>query len=99
MKRAEIVSRLKALVFYATDEMRVSDCDDVWAKDAQALVSAIQAINLLSDILDNLEGQGMLGEMITLMHRIGYSPEDFEDIGICSVQEAEEYIEYYSDQI
>lgn len=99
MNKAKMVSRLTALIAYATGEMVIGNCDDVWAKDAQALASAILAINLLSDILENLEGQGMLGEMITLMNRVGYSPEDFEELGICSMQEAKQYIEYYSDQI
>lgn len=98
MKKTEVINRLSALIHYATSEMAISDCDDVWAKEAQALASAIVGLNMLSDIFENLEGQDMFGEMIAILNTMGYDPEDFADLGICSYERAQRCIEDYNDE-
>ena len=98
MNKTNVINRLSALINYATSEMTISDCDDVWAKDAQALASAIVGLNMLSDIFANLEGQDMFGEMIAILHNEGYGPEDFADLGICSYERAKQCIENYNDE-
>lgn len=92
MTRKEIIIQLEGLVEYATDEMRISDCNDIWAKDAEALRCAILTIKMFADMLENLEGQDMLTEMVWILSTMGYIPEEFEKLGICTAQEAEEYI-------
>lgn len=98
MKTTNVINRLSGLIHYATSEMTIMDCDDVWAKDAQALASAIVGLNMLSDIFENLEGQDMFGEMISILHKAGYGPEDFADLGICSYERAQRCIEDYNDE-
>ena len=92
MKKEEIIDHLKALIDYANDEMRISDCDDIWAKDAEALSDAILIVKMFHDMIENLDGQDMLAEMVWILSTMGYNPEEFERLGVCTVQEAEEYI-------
>ena len=104
MKKSDIIEHLNGLICYAKDYISMSEhdktceCADVWEKDARALASAILAVNMLSDIFENLEGQDMFGEMISVLNKMGYGPEDFADLGICSFERAQQCIEDYNDE-
>ena len=55
---------------------------------------------MLKDICSYLAGQdGQLEkEVIPFLHiKHGYTPEDFENAGICTKQEAEQYISDYEE--
>lgn len=54
------------------------------------------AVKMLHDIFENLDGQSMKGEMIAILNQMGYTPEDFTKLGICSETEAEQYIKNYN---
>lgn len=54
------------------------------------------AVKMLHDIFENLDGQSMKGEMIAILSQMGYTPEDFAGLNICSEAEAEQYIEDYN---
>lgn len=101
MKKKEIIEQLEGLAEYATDYIAMSkhddtmECADIWDKDCEALADAILAVKMLHDIFENLDGQCLNGEMIAVLSQMGYEPEDFERLGICTIQEAEQYIEDY----
>ena len=98
MKRKELIEQLEGIAEYTTDQMAVSDCADIWSKDAEALGDAMVVVNMFYDIVANLEGQDILGEMVALLNAIGYETEDFTRLGICTAQEVEQHIENYSDK-
>jgi hypothetical protein len=54
------------------------------------------AAKMLRDIFENLDGQSMKGEMIAILNQMGYTPEDFAGLNICSEAEAEQYIKDYN---
>ena len=101
MKRKEIIEQLEGLAEYATDYVATSkhdatmECDDIWGKDAVALADAMVIVNMFYDIIANLEGQDILGEMVAILSVAGYTSEDFTRLGICTDQEVEQYIENY----
>lgn len=95
MNQKKIINQLKELIEYATDEIRISDCYEIWAEDVEALRDAILSVKMLHDIFENLSGQDMFGEMIAALSQMGYTPEDFDRLQICTVQEVKEYIENY----
>lgn len=98
MKKNEIIEQLESLAEYTADIMEDDILtDDVWEQDTEALGNAIIAIQMLYDIFDNLEGQGLKGEMIAILTDMGYDPEDFENLEICTEEEVEEYLEDYDD--
>lgn len=103
MSKEEIINQLEGLIVYAKDYIAMSryddtcECDDIWEKDAEALSNAILTVKMFHDILENLSGQDMLGEMIVILNGIGYTPEDFEQLQICTAQEAQECIENYNE--
>ena len=103
MTKEKIIIQLEGLVAYANDYIAMSqhddtcECADIWAEDKEALKNAILTVKMFSDIFENLEGQGMLGEMVAILNSIGYEPEDFDRLNVCTAQKAKEYIEYYTE--
>lgn len=97
MTKDEIISQLNELSVYATDHIVISDCDDIWFKDTIALTEAVEmidmSIKMLIDIFDNLGGQDMFSEMLTILHKdYGHTLDEFERLGICSTEAAKLYI-------
>lgn len=100
MTRKEIIDQLQDLKVYCLDTCQESDIDDIWCKDALALIEGIKLIEtatyMLADIFENLSGKDEFAEMISILSKKGYEPNDFEQLGICTSQEVEECIEIYN---
>ena len=103
MEKKELINQLEGLAEYATDYIAMSkhddtmECADIWSKDYEALTDAILAVKMLHDIFENLGGQCLDGEMIAILSQMGYEPQDFERLDICTAQEVAEHIENFDD--
>ena len=103
MKKNELINQLEGLAEYATDYVAMSkhddtmECADIWDKDCEALADAMLAVKMLHDIFENLAGQCLDGEMIAILSQMGYEPEDFERLDICTAQEVAEHIENFDE--
>ena len=96
MKRKEIIDRLEDLKVYCLDNVTASDLEEIWSKDSEALEDAILLTKMFFDIIENLDGQCLLGEMVAILGSCGYNPKDFSRIDICTEEQAKEYIEYFN---
>ena len=96
MTKDKIIEHLESLADYTSDTMEIDTCyPDIWAEDTEALGSAILAVRMLYDIFDNLAGQDLKGEMIAILSKMGYEPQDFKELNICTLKEVAECIESY----
>ena len=90
MKKTEMLETLSALKEYSTDMVKGHQNDDemldIYTADVEALSQAEETINtslnMLHDIFENLAGQDLFNEMVTILMNKGYTKEDFDIVGI-----------------
>lgn len=96
MTKTEIIKQLEDILDYTNDHISLGDCDDIWFKDAEVLNNAILLTKMFFDMIENLDGQCLLGEMVAILGHCGYNPQDFSRLDICTEEQAAEYIEYFN---
>ena len=100
-KEKDVVEQLYGLMCYASDYIVMSqgddtcECDDIWCKDYLALKDAMLITKMFYDMWNNLDGQDLTEEMVAILGKLGYEPHEFSRLGICTEQDAKDYIEYF----